>query len=237
MSNRILHKSSTRGLSNHGWLHSRHTFSFGDYYDPGRTHFGVLRVINDDMVAPGKGFGTHPHSNMEIITIPLSGELKHKDDMNHSSVIKKGDVQVMSAGTGLFHSEMNQNTDRSVSFLQIWILPKVQKVKPRYQQKDFQLIPNDFTLIISPNSNDDNLWIYQDAWIHLADFSKGNTRQYKLNQPLKNGVYIFVIEGEIEIEAEVLSARDGIGFWETNEIEILAKEKSEFLLIEVPMGL
>lgn len=237
MSNRILHKSSTRGLSNHGWLHSRHTFSFGDYYDPGRTHFGVLRVINDDMVAPGKGFGTHPHSNMEIITIPLSGELKHKDDMNHSSVIKKGEVQVMSAGTGLFHSEMNQNTDRSVSFLQIWILPKVQKVKPRYQQKDFQLIPNDFTLIISPNSNDDNLWIYQDAWIHLADFSKGNTRQYKLNQPLKNGVYIFVIEGEIEIEAEVLSARDGIGFWETNEIEILAKEKSEFLLIEVPMGL
>lgn len=237
MSNRILHKSSTRGLSNHGWLHSRHTFSFGDYYDPGRTHFGVLRVINDDMVAPGKGFGTHPHSNMEIITIPLSGELKHKDDMNHSSVIKKGDVQVMSAGTGLFHSEMNQNTDRSVSFLQIWILPKVQKVKPRYQQKDFQLIPNDFTLIISPNSNDDNLWIYQDAWIHLADFSKGNTRQYKLNQPLKNGVYIFVIEGEIEIEAEILSARDGIGFWETNEIEILAKEKSEFLLIEVPMGL
>lgn len=189
------------------------------------------------MVAPGKGFGTHPHSNMEIITIPLSGELKHKDDMNHSSVIKKGDVQVMSAGTGLFHSEMNQNTDRSVSFLQIWILPKVQKVKPRYQQKDFQLIPNDFTLIISPNSNDDNLWIYQDAWIHLADFSKGNTRQYKLNQPLKNGVYIFVIEGEIEIEAEILSARDGIGFWETNEIEILAKEKSEFLLIEVPMGL
>lgn len=237
MSNRILHKSSTRGLSNHGWLHSRHTFSFGDYYDPGRTHFGVLRVINDDMVAPGKGFGTHPHSNMEIITIPLSGELKHKDDMNHSSVIKKGEVQVMSAGTGLFHSEMNQNTDRSVSFLQIWILPKVQKVKPRYQQKDFQLIPNDFTLIISPNSNDDNLWIYQDAWIHLADFSKGNTRQYKLNQPLKNGVYIFVIEGEIEIEAEILSARDGIGFWETNEIEILAKEKSEFLLIEVPMGL
>lgn len=237
MSNRILHKSSTRGLSNHGWLHSRHTFSFGDYYDPGRTHFGVLRVINDDMVAPGKGFGTHPHSNMEIITIPLSGELKHKDDMNHSSVIKKGEVQVMSAGTGLFHSEMNQNTDRSVSFLQIWILPKVQKVKPRYQQKDFQLIPNDFTLIISPNSNDDNLWIYQDAWIHLADFSKGNTRQYKLNHPLKNGVYIFVIEGEIEIEAEVLSARDGIGFWETNEIEILAKEKSEFLLIEVPMGL
>lgn len=237
MSNRILHKSSTRGLSNHGWLHSRHTFSFGDYNDPGRTHFGVLRVINDDMVAPGKGFGTHPHSNMEIITIPLSGELKHKDDMNHSSVIKKGDVQVMSAGTGLFHSEMNQNTDRSVSFLQIWILPKVQKVKPRYQQKDFQLIPNDFTLIISPNSNDDNLWIYQDAWIHLADFSKGNTRQYKLNQPLKNGVYIFVIEGEIEIEAEILSARDGIGFWETNEIEILAKEKSEFLLIEVPMGL
>lgn len=237
MANKILHKSASRGLSNLGWLHSRHTFSFGDYYDPARTHFGVLRVINDDMVAPGKGFGTHPHSNMEIITIPLSGELKHKDDMNHSSVIKKGEVQVMSAGTGLFHSEMNQNTDRSVSFLQIWILPKVQKAIPRYQQKEFQLTPNELTSIISPTLNADKLWIHQDAWLYLANFDKGNVKSYTLKQPKKNGVYIFIIEGEIEIDGEVISVRDGIGLWETNEIEILARENSEFLLIEVPMEL
>lgn len=237
MAKKILHKSASRGQSNQGWLHSRHTFSFGNYYDSERMHFGVLRVINDDMVAPGKGFGMHPHSNMEIITIPLSGELKHKDDMNHSSVIKKGEVQVMSAGTGLFHSEMNQNTDRSVSFLQIWILPKVQKVIPRYQQKEFQLIPNDFTRIISPTENDVSLSIYQDAWLYMANSSKGNIQTYTLKQPNKNGVYIFLIEGEIKIDGEVLSNRDGIGFWETNHIEILAKENSEFLLIEIPMEL
>ncbi len=237
MAKKILHKSASRGQSNQGWLHSRHTFSFGNYYDSERMHFGVLRVINDDMVAPGKGFGMHPHSNMEIITIPLNGELKHKDDMNNGSVIKKGEVQVMSAGTGLFHSEMNQNADRSVSFLQIWILPKVQKVIPRYQQKEFQLIPNDFTQIISPSLNDDNLSIYQDAWLYIADFDKGNVKTYTLEQPHKNGVYIFVIEGEIEIEGEVLSARDGIGFWETIEIEIVAKYNAEFILIEIPMEL
>jgi redox-sensitive bicupin YhaK (pirin superfamily) len=237
MSKKILHKSTSRGLSNQGWLHSSHTFSFGNYYDSERMHFGVLRVINDDMVAPGKGFGMHPHSNMEIITIPLSGELKHMDDMNHCSIIKKGEVQVMSAGTGLFHSEMNQNADRSVSFLQIWILPKVQKVKPRYQQKEFQLIPNDFTQIISPRLNDDKLWIFQDAWLHMADFSKGNAKTYTLKQPQKNGVYIFVIEGELEIDTEILKSHDGIGFWEIDDIVIVAKENSEFILIEVPMQL
>ena len=237
MTKKVLHKSASRGQSNHGWLHSRHTFSFGNYYDSERMHFGVLRAINDDMVAPGKGFGMHPHNNIEIITIPLSGELKHKDDMNNGSVIKKGEVQVMSAGTGLFHSETNQNTDRSASFLQIWILPKVQKVKPRYQQKEFQLIPNDFTQIISPTVNDDSLSIYQDAWLYMANSCKGNIQTYTLKQPQKNGIYIFLIEGEIEIDGEVLSARDGFGFWEINDIEILAKENSEFLLIEIPMEL
>jgi len=161
MSKTILHTAESRGTTNLGWLHSRHSFSFGDYYDPERIHFGALRVINDDMIAPGQGYGMHPHSNMEIITIPLEGELEYKDDMNNGSVIGKGDVQVMGAGTGVFHSEVNRNKDRSVSFLQIWVVPKVQKAKPHYEQRYYRTNINELTEILSPDLHEQHLWLFR----------------------------------------------------------------------------
>lgn len=233
---KIIHKAETRGDAYHGWLHSRHTFSFANYFDPYRMGFGMLRVINDDIVSGGMGFGTHPHSNMEIISIPLEGDLEHKDSMGNVAVIKEGDVQVMSAGTGITHSEYNKNEDREVKFLQIWVIPNKQNVTPRYDQislKDVQK-ENEFYQILSPNKDDQGVWIHQDAWFHLGRFTKGNSDEYKIKKE-GNGVYAFVLEGEIELNGEKLSKRDGMGIWEIDKFTIKATEDARVLLMEVPM--
>ena len=238
MAQTILHKAETRGDANHGWLHSRHTFSFADYYDPDRMHFGALRVLNDDRVEAGMGFGTHPHENMEIVSIPLEGDLEHKDSMGNVSVIKNGDVQVMSAGTGITHSEYNKNKDRLVKFLQIWVIPNKNNVKPRYDQITLKNSDrhNTFQQILSPNADDAGVWIYQDAWFHLGQFDKGVSTSYTIKKK-GNGVYAFIIKGGVSIEGNNLNERDGLGIWDTNNISIKANsQNAEVLLMEVPMN-
>ncbi len=233
----VFYKASTRGHADHGWLDTYHTFSFANYYDPSRIHFGALRVINDDIVAGSEGFGTHPHDNMEIISIPLKGDLEHKDSMGNTSRIKEGDIQVMSAGTGITHSEYNPNWDRPVNFFQIWIFPNKQNVKPRYQQMtlDFLHNRNKLTQVVSPDPNDDGLWIHQDAWISTGTFDAGHEVEYKMKRP-GNGVFAMVIEGEFTIEGHPLHLRDGMGFWETDKINITANsENARILLLDVPM--
>lgn len=232
----VIHKAETRGNANHGWLNSNHTFSFANYYNPERMHFGVLRVLNDDVVSPGKGFGTHPHDNMEIISIPLEGDLEHKDSMGNVAVIRQGDVQVMSAGTGVFHSEYNKNSDKPVKFLQIWVFPNKKNVKPRYDQISLSNIEkrNSFYQILSPNQDDQGVWIHQNAWFHLGNFDKNNSEMYSLKDN-SNGVYAFVLEGEVEINGEKLSKRDGFGVWDINEFHLNSITESKVLLMEVPM--
>jgi len=232
----VLHKSETRGDANHGWLHSRHTFSFADYYDPERINFGMLRVLNDDIVEAGMGFGTHPHNNMEIISIPLEGDLEHKDSMGNVSVIRHGDVQVMSAGTGITHSEYNKNKDKPVKFLQIWVIPRVKNVKPRYDQITLNIEDrhNKIQQILSPSPDDEGVWIYQNAWFHLGKFDKGVKSEYALKAN-GNGVYAFILSGKVTINEQLLSARDGLGIWDTGKISIQADSDAEFLLMEVPM--
>lgn len=234
--NTVLHRANTRGHANHGWLDSHHTFSFANYYNPDRMHFGVLRVLNDDRVAAGEGFGTHPHDNMEIISIPLEGDLEHKDSMGNVAVIKEGDVQVMSAGTGVFHSEYNRNEDSEVKFLQIWLFPREKNVEPRYDQISVRDIEkkNKFYHILSPNKNDQGVWIHQDAWFSLGNFEKGKTDSYKFNKP-DNGVYAFILEGEAEINGQKLEKRDGFGVWDTDKIDFKATSDARVLLMEVPM--
>ena len=234
----VLHKAETRGNANHGWLNSNHSFSFANYYNPERMNFGVLRVLNDDIVAPARGFGTHPHDNMEIISIPLEGDLEHKDSMGNVAVIKEGDVQVMSAGTGIFHSEYNKNEDAEVKFLQIWIFPNKKNVEPRYDQitLDEEKMKNNITQILSPNSNDEGVWIHQNAWFHIADLEAGCEEIYKLRNP-SNGLYSFVIDGDLEISGQDLSKRDGFGVWDTDSIELKANSDTKVLLMEVPMSL
>ena len=239
MENTVLHKADTRGDANHGWLHSRHTFSFANYYNPERMHFGVLRVLNDDKVAPGKGFGTHPHDNMEIISIPLEGDLEHKDSMGNISVIRDGDIQVMSAGSGITHSEYNKNKDRDVKFLQIWVFPNKRNVQPRYDQ--ITLNKNDrhnaLQPIVSPRPDDPGVWIHQDAWFHLGTFDNSKSTEYKLRKN-GNGVYAFILSGDFTIEGQPLSARDGFGIWDTDSINIKSNSQgAEILLMEVPMKL
>jgi quercetin 2,3-dioxygenase len=233
----ILHKSETRGDANHGWLHSRHTFSFADYYNPEREHFGALRVLNDDTVAPGMGFGTHPHDNMEIISIPLEGDLEHKDSMGNIAIIKRGDVQVMSAGTGIRHSEYNKNKDSQVKFLQIWVFPDRQNVTPRYDQITLNIADrhNKFQQIVSPNADDDGVWIHQNAWFHLGKFDKGVSQEYKFKAK-GNGVYAFILSGDVSINRQQLKTRDGFGIWDTDSISVKAESNAEFLLMEVPMN-
>ncbi|MBD8489014.1 pirin family protein [Echinicola sp. CAU 1574] len=234
----ILHKALTRGHANHGWLDSHHTFSFANYYDPERIHFGMLRVLNDDQVAPGMGFGAHPHENMEIISIPLEGDLEHRDSMGNTTVIKEGDIQVMSAGTGITHSEYNKNKDKAVKFLQIWIIPSKRNVKPRYDQitLDISSLKNRLAQILSPSANDEGIWIHQNAWFHLGDLESGISLTYSLKSPENNGVYIFLLEGQLEINGQELSRRDGMGIWDTKSLELKALNKSKVLLMEVPMG-
>lgn len=232
----ILHKASSRGHADHGWLNAYHSFSFASWYNPERIQFGMLRVLNDDTVAAGMGFGNHPHDNMEIITIPLEGDLAHKDSMGNSSTIKTGDVQVMSAGTGIQHSEFNPNADLQTKLFQIWLFPKYRNVEPRYQQitLDIAKQKNDFAQILSPNEDDEGVWIHQDAWFYLSDFDKDFSKKLGLKKE-DNGFYIMNIEGEIEVNGEKLEKRDAIGIWETNELEIKANSDSRFLIMEIPM--
>jgi redox-sensitive bicupin YhaK (pirin superfamily) len=237
MANTVLHKSETRGHANHGWLDSKHTFSFASYHNPDRMHFGVLRVLNDDRVDPGMGFGTHPHDNMEIISIPLEGDLEHKDSMNNLAVIKKGDIQVMSAGTGIYHSEYNRNKDKLTKFLQIWVFPNKKNVTPRYDQITLNTSDrhNKLQQILSPNADDEGVWIHQDAWFHMGKFDKGFKTNYNIKRK-GNGVYAFVLKGDIKINNQVLAERDGFGIWETETISIESiSQNAELLLMDVPM--
>lgn len=238
MTKTIFHKADTRGDANHGWLHSKHTFSFANYYNPQRMHFGALRVLNDDIVKGGEGFGMHPHDNMEIISIPLIGDLEHKDNMGNVAVIKEGDVQVMSAGAGIFHSEYNKNPDTDVNFLQIWVLTNKKNVAPRYDQTSIKNLEkeNAFYQILSPNADDQGVWIYQDAWFHLGKFNEGVSDTYHFKKE-GNGIYIFLLEGEIDVDGLTLERRDGYGIWDTDKVTVTATKDSRILLMEVPMNI
>ncbi len=236
MKTTLIHKANTRGHANHGWLDAHHTFSFAGYYDPNRVQFGVLRVLNDDIIAPGMGFGTHPHDNMEIITIPLEGDLAHKDSMGNTEVIKFGDVQVMSAGTGIQHSEFNPNHDQRTNLLQIWVFPKYRNVAPRYEQITLNVADrhNQFQQVLSPSADDAGVWIHQDAWFHMSNMDAGTTLEY--NRKLEgNGLYVFVIKGSVKVNGEQLEKRDGMGITDFEKVHFKATTDAEVLLMEVPM--
>ena len=232
---KIFHSASTRGEANHGWLHAKHSFSFANYFNPERIQFGALRVLNDDTVAPGMGFGTHPHDNMEIITIPLEGALEHKDSMDNVGVIEADEIQVMSAGTGVYHSEYNRNKDQAVSLLQIWVFPNEQNVKPRYDQKNIKDLKkvNALYPVVTPDPEAPGMWIHQDAWFHMGDFDTTTELEYDLHKK-GNGVYAFLIEGTAEIAGETLQKRDALGVWDTDSFSLKANPHSRILLIEVP---
>lgn len=233
----IYHAADSRGDANHGWLKSKHTFSFANYHNPERMGFGALRVINDDFVIAGQGFGKHSHRDMEIISIPLSGKLGHGDSIGNNGIIETGEIQVMSAGTGITHSEMNADDHEAVSFLQIWVIPNKMNAEPRYQQirMDELMKPNAFNQILSPNSDDAGVWIHQDAWFSLGDFDKGVTETYQLKNP-NNGVYIFVISGKVVINGNTLDTRDGLGVWDTKNFTMDVLDGAKVLLMEVPMS-
>ncbi len=235
----VLHKANTRGHANHGWLDSNHTFSFANYRNPERMHFGVLRVLNDDTVAPGRGFNTHPHDNMEIISIPLEGDLEHKDSMGNVAVIRKGDVQAMSAGTGIYHSEYNRNADQQVKFLQIWLFPNKKNVEPRYDQITLEpgKMTNQLQQVLSPNAEDEGVWIHQNAWFHIGELQPGTELTYELKDAQHNGVYAFILEGDVTIGDQPLNRRDGYGVWDTSAIDLRADSDAKVLLMEVPMAL
>lgn len=233
-----IHSAESRGHANHGWLDSHHTFSFARYHNPDRMHFGALRVLNDDVVAPGQGFGTHPHENMEIISIPLEGDLEHKDSMGNVTIIKEGDLQVMSAGTGITHSEYNKNTDREVKFLQIWLFPNKSDVEPRYDQitLDKESLQNQLVQVLSPDPEDDGVWIYQNAWFHMGRFEPGREVSYTLNDP-DNGAYVFVIEGDAIINGIQMGKRDGLCIEQSGVITITALTQLYLLLMEIPLSI
>ena len=233
----VLHTAGSRGDANHGWLHSKHSFSFANYYNPEKIHFGVLRVLNDDFVAAGMGFGLHPHDNMEIISIPLEGDLAHEDSMGNQTVIKHGDIQVMSAGTGVKHSEFNHNKDKPVKFLQIWIIPNERNVTPRYDQQ--KLLDanekNKLHQVLSPSPDDEGVWIHQNAWFHMGRFDENEVIEYKWKSK-DNGLYAFVLEGGFETDLHKLDTRDALGIWDTEQITLKATAaESRILLIEVPV--
>ena len=233
----IYHAADSRGDANHGWLKSKHTFSFANYHHPGRMGFGALRVINDDFVIGGQGFGKHSHRDMEIISIPLSGKLGHGDNIGNNGIIETGEIQVMSAGTGITHSEMNGDDKEEVKFLQIWVIPNKMNVEPRYQQvrMDDILKPNEFNQVLSPNADDAGVWIHQDAWFSMGDFDKGVTHTYQLKDP-SNGVYIFVISGKVVVNGNTLDTRDGLGVWDTKSFTMDVIDDAKVLLMEVPMS-
>lgn len=231
------HAADSRGAANHGWLQSYHTFSFANYYNPSRIHFGALRVLNDDTVSGGMGFGEHPHDNMEIISIPLEGDLEHKDSMGNTTVIRNGDIQVMSAGTGIYHSEYNRNKDATVKFLQIWVFPNKKNVTPRYDQ--ITLNPadrqNQFQQVLSPNPEDAGVWVHQDAWFHLGKFDQDFSVDYSIKKE-GNGLYVFVLSGEFEVDGQVIQTRDGLGIRQASDVSFKALSPgAEVILMEVPM--
>jgi redox-sensitive bicupin YhaK (pirin superfamily) len=237
MAQSILHTAESRDKSDLGWLKSFHTFSFGHNYNPERIQFGALRVLNDDRVNGGMGFGEHPHDNMEIISIPLSGALQHEDSMNNVAVIEAGEIQVMSAGTGIYHKEFNNNEAVPAEFLQIWLFPNQRNVEPRYQQERYSdnSLPNKFRQILSPNSNDSGVWIYQDAWFNIADFDKETLTTYQLKNK-GNGLYVFMIKGSAIVGEQALNQRDGLAIWDTDSVRIQSAQGSKILLMEVPMN-
>ena len=232
----VLHRADTRGHANHGWLDTHHTFSFANYHNPERMHFGVLRVLNDDVVSGGRGFGTHPHDNMEIVSIPLEGDLEHKDSMGNTTVSKQGDVQVMSAGTGVYHSEKNKNADEAVRFLQIWMFPNKKNVRPRYDQITLDTSGDKTGLqqILSPDQDDAGVWVYQDTWWYMGKLAAGSEETYTIKRP-GNGVYTFVLEGEVSINGQDLGKRDGFGVWDTDTLTITAAKEARVLVMDVPM--
>ncbi len=238
MKNTIFHKAETRGSANHGWLITHHTFSFADYFDRERMHFGALRVLNDDYIAPGMGFGMHPHDNMEIITIPLEGKVEHIDNIGNSGIIKFGEIQVMSAGTGIMHSEYNPSKENPLKLLQIWVFPNKKSVTPRYDQITLNLEDrtNKLQQILSPNPDDAGVWIHQDSWFHLTEMDKDKTLEYEFKRK-ENGVYVFIIKGSATIDEINLSERDGLGIWNTDKIGIFADSDTEILIMEVPMNI
>lgn len=239
MAQQQIYRADSRGFADHGWLKSYHTFSFAGYHNPDRMHFGVMRVLNDDTVKGGMGFGTHPHDNMEIISIPLEGDLEHKDSMGNTTVIRKGDIQVMSAGTGIYHSEYNKNKDEAVKFLQIWLFPNKRNVQPRYDQLTMELADrhNRLQQVLSPDPNDEGVWIHQDAWFHAGHFDKDVSANYSIKRA-GNGIYAFVLKGSFEVNGEVLSNRDAIGIWDINAVDVKSLEEgSEILLMDLPMNL
>lgn len=236
---KTVHRSTTRGHADHGWLDTWHTFSFADYYNPRRMHFGALRVLNDDRVAGGRGFGRHPHDNMEIVSIPLEGALRHGDSMGHTSVLHPGQIQVMSAGTGIVHSEMNDSHDRPVKFLQIWVLPNRMSLPPRYEQITLAPVEKDIPrLIVAPEGmgSESVGWIHQRAWFHTLEMTADARTEYTLQDPA-DGLYLFVLSGRAVVGEETLAARDGMGVWDTESILISAAEPADLLLIEVPMAI
>jgi hypothetical protein len=233
---KIIHRAQSRGIAEHGWLHSNHTFSFANYYNPERMGFGKLRVLNDDIIEASAGFGTHPHNNMEIISVPIFGELRHTDSMGNSYVIRENEVQVMSAGTGIAHSEYNNSASSPANFLQIWILPKQLNIEPRYEQKQFsrEQRHNRFLTVVAPDKENESLWINQDAWLSLADLESDLSCDYRLHDNA-NGLYIFLISGRVKIDNEILEKRDAIGITESGNISIRALQSSQLLAIEVPV--
>lgn len=237
MSKTVFHAAATRGHANHGWLNAHHTFSFAAYYDPTRIHFGVLRVLNDDEIAGGGGFGMHPHDNMEIITIPIDGDLEHKDNMGNVGVIRSGDIQVMSAGTGVFHSEYNKHPDKMVRLLQIWLFPDKNNHEPRYQQISLNIEDrlNRLQQIVSPDENDEGAWIHQDAWFFIGKFDEEQSFNYSFKKK-GNGAYLFLLEGSIEIEGTTMNRRDGLGIWDIDSFPVtILTANTELLIMDIPM--
>lgn len=233
---KVIHLASERGFADHGWLKAAHSFSFANYYDPQKVHFGLLRVLNDDIVAPGMGFGMHGHDNMEIVTIPLSGILAHKDSLGSEGTITPGEVQIMSAGSGIRHSEFNGSNTEAVNLLQIWVFPKERNIQPRYDQKQFDsnLAKNKFQTLVSADQEGGSLWINQDAVFALGDFQSGSTYTYTIKHP-GNGAYVFVIDGSINLDITSLSRRDAVGVYDTEELSFAVQKDAKVLVIEVPM--
>lgn len=235
---KVLHPANRRGKANHGWLNANYSFSFANFFDPEKVQFGLLRVLNDDYVQSGMGFGTHPHKNMEIISIPLKGEIRHKDSMNNSAVVKAGEVQVMSAGTGMEHSEFNSSQEE-LNMLQIWIFPEKNDIEPRYDQRNFSelLDSNQLINVVAPKTDqsENSLYINQQAYLHLGNFQPGKKIDYHLKSE-NNGVYVFLIEGQANFEETILKKRDAVGIWNTSKISLEFNNPSKVLLIEVPMN-